>query len=169
MSLFTLSQILISIAIISDLISFQFKEKRHIVTCFIISCSLISLHFMCLGHWTAAALGILALGRFTASLYTTSRSVMFLFIGAALLIGAFTYDGYLTLISCSATVFGTFASFCNDDKPLRKLMAIGTTLWIIHNFMAGSPGAVILETIFLGSNLVGYFRYYIRPKQTATT
>ena len=43
-------------------------------------------------------------------------------------------------------------------------MLIGTSLWIVHNFLAGSPGAVLMEAIFISSNLVGYFRFYIRPK-----
>jgi hypothetical protein len=48
---------------------------------------------------------------------------------------------------------------------LRQLMFIGTCLWLIHNIIAGSPGAVIMEIIFLSSNMVGYFRYYIKPKK----
>ncbi len=36
-----------------------------------------------------------------------------------------------------------------------------------HPLHAGSPGAVLMEAIFIGSNLVGYFRYYIRPKKQA--
>jgi len=41
-------------------------------------------------------------------------------------------------------------------------MMIGTLVWIGHNALAGSPAAAVLETFFLGSNLVGYYRYYLR-------
>jgi len=37
-------------------------------------------------------------------------------------------------------------------------------IWIAHNYLAGSPGAVLMEAIFTVSNLAGYYRYYIRPK-----
>jgi len=167
MSLYTISQILIGFAIITDLASFQFKQKTHIVYCFLISCTLIAIHFMCLGHWTAAGLALLSLARFTACLYTTSTRVLIFFLVSVALIGLFTYDGYLTLLGCAATTFGTIASFCKDDKPLRQFMAVCAGFWIIHNYLAGSPGAVLLETIFLSSNLVGYFRYYIRPRRAA--
>jgi hypothetical protein len=42
-------------------------------------------------------------------------------------------------------------------------MLAGTCLWIIHNLLAGSPGAVILEIFFASSNIIGYYRFYIRP------
>lgn len=60
MSPFVLSQILVGIAVCSDVISFQFKEKAHIIGCLQVSSVMISLHFMCLGHWTAACLALVA-------------------------------------------------------------------------------------------------------------
>ncbi len=49
-----------------------------------------------------------------------------------------------------------------SDKRFRELMMLGIAIWIVHNILAGSPGAVVLETFFLGSNLVGYYRFYRR-------
>lgn len=166
MSLFVLSQILIGLAICSDLISFQFKKRSHIVTCLLISCTLISLHFFCLSHWTAACLGLVAATRFLTSIFSTSKRMMGVFICASIVISILTYDGLLSILGCSGALFGTVASFCKDDKQLRQLMFVGTILWLVHNILAGSPGAILMEIIFLGSNVVGYFRYYIRgPKQ----
>lgn len=163
MSPFVLSQILVGIAICSDVISFQFKERTHIVSCLLVSCVMISLHFMCLGHWTAACLALVAAVRFTTSLFTTSRILLAFFIAVAVIVSAFTYEGLLSVLGCAGAVFGTVASFSKSDKQLRQLMVICTSIWIIHNFLAGSPGAVLMEILFLSSNIVGYFRYYIRP------
>lgn len=164
MSNFVLSQILIGIAICTDTASFQFKERKKIVACLLVSCTLISAHFMLLGHWTAAFLGLVAAARFTTSIFSTSKRWMGLFIVATIVISIFTYEGLLTILGCTGGLFGTVASFCKEDKLLRQLMLIGTILWIVHNFLAGSPGAVLMEAIFISSNLVGYFRFYIRPK-----
>lgn len=163
MSLFALSQILIGIAICSDIISFQFKERVHIVRCLLISCILISLHFVCLEHWTAACLGLVAAGRLITSLFSTSKIFLGFFLGVTLVVSTLTYEGLLSVLGCTAAFFGTVASFSKEDKLLRQLMSICTSIWIIHNYLAGSPGAVLMEIFFLGSNLVGYFRYYIRP------
>lgn len=167
MSLFALSQILIGVAICSDIISFQFKERVHIVGCLLVSCVMISLHFMCLGHWTAACLGLVAAFRFSTSLFSTSKLFLALFCAITLLVTYVTYDGLLSILGCSGALFGTVASFCKSDKNLRRLMLICTSIWIVHNYLAGSPGAVLMEFFFISSNLVGYFRYYIRPAKQA--
>ena len=164
MSDFLLSQILIGLAICTDTISFQFKERKKIVACLLVSCTLISVHFMLLDHWTAAGLGLVGAVRFATSLFSTSKRLMGIFFAATIAVSIFTYSGLLSILGCAGGLFGTAASFCQEDKLLRQLMLIGTSLWIIHNFLAGSPGAVLMEAIFISSNLVGYFRFYIRPK-----
>jgi hypothetical protein len=165
MSPFILSQILVGIAIVFDILSFQFKERTKIVTCLLVSCTLISAHFMILGHWTAVCLGILAALRFATSLFSTSIKVMLLFVAATIILTALSYNGLLSLLAGCGGCFGTVASFCKDDKRLRQLMLVGTSLWIVHNYLAGSPGAVLMEAIFIASNLVGYVRYYILPRK----
>ncbi len=162
---FVLSQILIGIAICSDILSFQFKERKKIVACLIVSAIFISSHFMLLGHWTAAYLGLLAAARFTSSLFTTSKRIMWIFLFITFVISIFSFEGLLSVLGCTATIFTTVASFSKEDKLLRQLMLVGTMIWITHNYLAGSPGAVLMEALFISSNLVGYYRYYIRPKK----
>lgn len=162
---FVLSQILIGIAICFDMLSFQFKERKKIVACLIVSATFISGHFMLLGHWTAAFLGLLAAVRFATSVFTSSKRVMGGFILITFLILIFSFEGLLSVLGCTATVFTTVASFSKEDKRLRQLMLVGTMIWITHNYLAGSPAAVLMEALFISSNLVGYFRYYIRPKK----
>lgn len=58
----------------------------------------------------------------------------------------------------------TYASFQGKDFTLRLLMIVGTVCWIVHNLLAFSPLAVVMETVFLISNLVGLWRFYANPK-----
>lgn len=88
---------------------------------------------------------------------------MWIFLIVIFAITVFSFEGLLSVLGCVATFFTTIAAFRKDDKRLRQLMLIGTMIWIVHNYLAGSPGAVLMETIFIVSNLVGYFRYYIKP------
>jgi len=162
MSLFAISQILVVIAIGFDLLSFQFKERQRIIACLIVSCLLIAVHFALLGHWTAMGLGGLAAVRFIASYCTTSKKVMALFIAASLVIAATTFHGVLSVLSCLGSIFGTIGSFCKEDKQLRQVLLVATSLWLIHNVLAGTPTAVLMEALFIGSNLLGYYRYYYR-------
>jgi hypothetical protein len=167
MTSFVLSQILAGIAIIFDLLSFQFKERRKIVACLMISCLLISSHFVLLGYYTAAGLAIVAAVRFFSGLFSTSKRLMSVFILASIIISVVTYSGILSILSGMGSIFGTTGTFCKNDKRLRELILVGTVLWLIHNILAKSPTAVLMECLFIGSNLVGYYRFYIRPKKLA--
>ncbi len=166
---FVLSQILIGIAICVGILSFQFKERIHILACLVVSTVLISSHFLLLGQWTAALLGLLAVARYSSSMFTTSRGVMWIFLFIIFAISVLSFGGLLSVLSCVATGLTTIAAFSKDDTRLRQLMLIGTMIWIAHNNLDGSPGAVLMEVIFTVSNLVGYFRYYIKPKFKSLT
>jgi hypothetical protein len=159
---FIASQILVAIAICFDFLSFQFKERPKIIACLVVSCILISCHFALLGLSTATGLGLLATARFLTSLFTTSKKAMALFMGVTLAITFFSFNGILSILSCLGALFGTAATFCKDDKRLRQIILIGTSLWLIHNILAKSPTAVLMEALFITSNLVGYYRFYLK-------
>lgn len=165
LSNFALSQILIGFAICTDILSFQFKEREKIVACLVVSALFISCHYILLGHWTATYLGLLAVARFASSMFTTSKRVMWIFLTITFGILIFSFEGLLSVLGCTATIFTTVAAFSKKDKLLRELMLVGTIIWMTHNYFAGSPGAVLMEALFIVSNLAGYFRYYIKPKR----
>ena len=109
------------------------------------------------------------MSRVCTCLGTSSRVVMAGFVAAVLIVSVLTYEGLLSILGCSGAVVGTVASFSKTDKRLRQLMLVCRAIWIPHNYLAGSPGAVLMELICISSNLVGYFRYYIRPARQVLT
>ena len=159
-SSFFWSQVLILIAIIFDLASFQFKERRKIIGCFVIAAILISIHFILLKQWTAAGLMGVAIVRYFTSIFTTSKKMMVFFSASSITVTSFTYMGITSLISCVGTLIQTSAAFSNEDKKLRQLTMLGTSFWLLHNYLVGSPTAVLMEMLFLSSNLIGYYRFY---------
>ncbi|KAB0460061.1 YgjV family protein [Vibrio kanaloae] len=162
MSAFYLSQVLVAIAICFDLLSFQFKERKKIVTCLFFAGVLISSHFILLEQWTAASLMIIATIRYLTSVFSTSPKLKYFFCSMSLVATIFTYSGVVSVLSCLASVFQTLAAFNKDDRRLRELMIIGTSFWLIHNYLVGSPTAVVMEVLFICSNLVGYYRFYFK-------
>jgi hypothetical protein len=167
MSLFALSQILATIAIGFNLLSFQFRERRKIIACLTVACLFITVHFALLGHWTATGVGGLATVRFIVSYRASSKKVMTLFIAASLVVAALTFHGILSVLSCLGSIFGTIGSFCTDNKRLRQMFMAASGLWLLHNILAGTPVAVLTEILFLTGNLLGYYRYYLREKEKA--
>lgn len=162
MTPFFLSQILVAIAIGFDLMSFQFKDRQKIVTCLFFAGILISSHFLLLGQWTAASLMVIATIRYLVSVFSTSSKLKYLFCMASVISAALTYSGLVSVISCFASIFQTVAAFNKDDRRLREFMIVGTALWLTHNYLIGSPTAVVMEVLFISSNLIGYYRYYFK-------
>ena len=162
MSAFFISQILVTIAIGFDLMSFQFKERQKIVACLFCAGVLISSHFILLEQWTAASLMMIATIRYLTSIFSTSAKLKYFFCAASVLAAMFTYAGLVSVVSCLGSVFQTVAAFNKDDKRLRELMVVGTSFWLLHNYMVGSPTAVVMEVLFIASNVIGYYRHYYK-------
>ena len=129
MTPFFLSQVLVAIAIFFDLMSFQFKERKKIVTCLFCAGTLISSHFILLEQWTAASLMIIATVRYLVSVFSTSSKLKYLFCGASFISTFVTYSGLVSVISCLGSMFQTIAAFNENDRRLRELMIVGTAFW----------------------------------------
>ncbi len=162
MSAFVLSQLLVGVVFFFDLASFQFREKRRVLGCLVFSALFMGIHFYLVEAYTASVLGFIAAARFFTAMFTTSRWLLGLFLSLVFINAVLSYDGLVTVLATVGATITTTASFLASDKRFRELMAVGIAVWIVHNVLVGSPGAVALETFFLGSNLVGYYRFYVR-------
>ncbi|WP_240620045.1 YgjV family protein [Aeromonas jandaei] len=160
MSLFLWSQLVVSLALLLDLLSFQLRDRRRILACLALSCALNAGHFALLGQWSAACLLLLASVRFLVSIWLVRRILMWFFMGLACAAALATYQGVLSLIGLLASLLQTRAAFCPDDRQLRRWMLLGTLCWLVNNLLVGSPVAALMEGLFLVSNLVGYYRHY---------
>ena len=168
MNTFIISQILVGIAIGFDLLSFQLRKRTHIVLCLSIAGIFISTHFILLEKWTAGILMLIAVSRYITSYFTTSKMVMAFFVSASLISAYFTFQGLLSILSGLGSIFQTFGAFSINDRRLRQLMIVGTLFWLCHNFLAQSPVAVLMEVLFLSSNLIGYYRFYLSRRNKAS-
>lgn len=161
---FALSQVLIGFALFFNLASFQFRSKRYTLACLTVAVSLIAAHFFLLQVYTAAALAVIAALRFLSAIFWQSKWLMFLFLAMIATSAVLTWAGLLTVLVSVATTISTIGAFRGSDRAFRLVMMAAASIMVAHNILAQSPAAVALELVFLGSNLVGYYRYYIRRK-----
>ena len=75
-----------------------------------------------------------------------------------------TFKQPVNILAFLATTLITYANFRKDDRSLRLLMMVGTTVWIVHHALVGSPVAVLIEASFLTGNIGGYYRHYLRGR-----
>lgn len=164
MSLFMLSQLLVFLALISDVISFQCRNRRTILCWLVLSALLIAAHFAMLESTVPAILMLLAALRFLVSIFSQHRCWMLLFMGLAIVATLLAYASWLDGLSLIGSVLQTRAAFCRCDKSLRQMMLLGSCFWLLNNLFRGSPAAVLMELVFIGSNLVGYYRFYLKKQ-----
>ena len=165
MSLFAVAQLLVALAICLNILALQCRQRRTIILLLLVSCSLVAVHFLLLGYTTAAGLLLLSMARLAVGLWTVSKKMMGLFALAAIILTALTFTGWLSLLSCAAVLLSTIASFSEDDRRLRLAFMCAACLWVVDNGVVGSPGAMANDALFLVSNLIGYYRFHIRPKR----
>ena len=168
MNAFELSQLFVAIAFLFDLVSFQLKHRTFILLCFCGACSLLGAHYALLEQWTPFWMEVLALFRFAISIKFTSKKLKYVFHLLAGAIFFITFSGVVSLLTIIAALFQTEAAFHKRDKILRIYMMLGTLCMIATNAIIYSPAAIALECFFLSSNLLGYYRYYIKKQPDET-
>ena len=159
---FLISQVLAGIAIIADILSFQFKERKKIIIFFIIAASCIGLHYLLLERYVATILIGVGIIRFFVAYHSTWVYWKYIFIGIFCLTTLIFYKDAYDFLILIAMSFSTIASFRKDDHSLRLFMMAGTITTISYNTLIFSPVWVLLEWIFLMSNLVWYYRHYLK-------
>lgn len=167
-SAFIASQILIGIAFLTDFASFQFKDRKKIVLFLCVSSALISVHYFLLEKNTAGVLVAISMIRYLTSYFSTRKILMFGLIGFNILGFILTYSSLDSFIVIIAMIFFTVGAFQKEDKFLRLLTMVGTMLIISYDVIIFSPMAIFLESFFLVSNVLGYYRFHIREKSSDT-
>ncbi len=160
MDSFLLSQVLAAVAFLCGVISFQLKKRRNVLLWLCASALSNAAHFFVLGRAGAGTLyGVMGIRVFTAA-FTIDRRFMYLFM-ALILVGFYlSYERPLDILALFGAMLATYGNFQASDRKVRLYYMACAVTWMVHNFIAGSPVAVLMETTFLVSNLIGYRRIY---------
>ena len=162
MSNFIISQILMIFASFFDIIWMQFKIRKIIYAAFVISSTLISLHYYYLGEITASLVTLLSAFRFIICYFTTDKKFMYLFLILNFLIITLNFSEFYDIVLLFWISIFIVWNFQKQWKLMRKLMMIWTFLIIIYNSIIFTPMWIIIESIFLISNIIWYYRIYLK-------
>lgn len=165
MTPFAWSQLLAAVGAVFGIVSFQLRERRSVLLCLIALSCFNASHFLVLGRTTPAILLFLTVTQFITALISRHRAFVAIYLVAAAITIGLSYNGIPSWLAFGAFTCGTIGSFQHSDRVLRMCFCAGNLFWIVHNVLVGSPVAILIETAFLTSNLVGYWRLYGRPAQ----
>jgi hypothetical protein len=159
---FIVSQILMFVAMIFDFLSLQFKKRQYTFLCLVVSASLISTHYFLLDKIAAGVIVSISVLRFITCYFTTNKKYLYFFIALNTFSLFFTYKELSDLIIYIGLIIFIVGNFQEDNKLMRKLMMVGTSVIVLYNLIIFSPMGVIAEGSFLLSGFVGYYRYYMK-------
>ena len=162
---FIISQILVFGTILLDFFSFQFKEKKKIMLCLIVSSCLVATHYFLLDQLSSGVMVCFSVLRFITAYFSTNKKWALFFISLNTISLFFTYQAPLDLLFYVGLTIFIIGNFQKNDKSMRKLMMCGTSIAVLYNILIPSPMGALEEAIFLMSNFIGYWRFYIRKQK----
>lgn len=153
MSAFELSQLLMLVAILLDIVGLCQPGRRSLLGFVAIGCLCSALHFALLQQWTACGMASLTTIRFAVARSFPIKSLAAAFLILQTITCVFTFERPINLLAFTGSVCGTIASFHPDVGTLRKLLLVASSLWLIHNYLVWTPVGILAEAIFLGVNV----------------
>ncbi len=157
---FIISQILVGIAILTDFISFQFKDRKYVLLTLTFSSLLITLHYFLLWEVNAEIILSISFLSFLVSSFSHDKRWMYLFLILYLIPIVFNYSESRDLILFFAMYIILIWKFQSNDKIVRLSIMLGTSFVILYNVLIFTPMWVILEVLFFSSNAIGYIKHY---------
>lgn len=140
------------LAFVFGVACFAQTDDRRFKLFMALECLAYVLHFALLGHPTAVASNLVSLARSVAAMRARTPAVGLFFIGLSLALGAWLYQGWVSLLPILASCIGTTALFFLQGLRMRLLMLSGTMLWLINDLLVGSIGGTLLEATLLLTN-----------------
>ena len=165
------------LAMLINLLSFQQKKQKTIITFQFFGSVLFAVHFFMLGSPIGGILNVTAAIR--AAIYSNIEKTgadkpfwIYLFtiayIGAYILVftvfeKAPTAENLIIeVLPVISMVVTTVSFWMKDAKMLRALGLIGSPLWLIYNIINVSIGGISSEVLNIASILLAMFRYDIK-------
>ena len=165
-----IAQIIGILAVTTYLLSYQLKQRKHIIVVNATGSALYVLQYVLLGALEGAAIDVFAaLGAIIAhnkdkKFIAKHKVLVIVLLNLAFLAtGVVLYKNIFSLFPIAGAMLQTSALWLTCEKKIRLVSFLGTPFWLIYNFTCqayGSAFGSILCIISIGSAI---YRYDIRP------
>ena len=131
---------------------------------------MMSLHYFFLGATTGFALNLVCILRNFALFFKDKNKLIGIispafFAGVLLVVSAFAWEGYFSLLMISGLVINTLCVGYFDPQKIRYSLLLTCTIVIIYDIFASSILGIVFECVGITSAVIGIIRYN-RQKST---
>lgn len=162
-------QIIGIVGMIFGIVSYQMNKHKGIMLMKTLSESTFALQFLLLGSYTGLAMNVIGITRnmtFSRLVAKGKNVKPFVALFSVIMIaaGAFTWEGYISLLPILGKLCTTFAFAIKNPKFVRIFTIPSCLLWMIYDGTSSSFAGILTETFGLCSIAIAYFRYDFKKK-----
>ena len=168
-----LAQVLSILGLIAMVLSYQMKERKHLLWLQLVSNLFFAVSYFLLDAKTGAVLSLVNVARCVVFMnrdrkWGQSRIWLYVFLAAAVIGGALSWEGPRSLLIIAATVLLTLALYSENMAFMRKIFLICPLIYIVYNILSGSIGGIGNDVFCLVSAAIACWRFDIRGKKEQT-
>lgn len=155
------------VAMIVAISAYQTNTRKSILLLGMTASLLWSAHFFLLGAATGSALNLLSTVR--TGIYLRVRPsrrnmwIMWSFAGLLALATVLTWHGLISLLPFMGSMFGVLGDWQKRPKYIRRLNFGSSPSWLVYNVISGSYPGIAVEILKMSSNLIGQYRFDLKP------
>ena len=167
--MFIAGQIVGIFAVLTFVLSYQFKKRKSIIAVNATSSFLYVLQYVLLGALEGAAIDVLsAVSTVAAHQKQKMPKILVVLIviaidGAMVLSGVLLYKDVFSLFPVAGAILQSTAFWINDEKYIRLVSFCGGPFWLVYNITSHAYGAVAGSILSLVSISVAIVRYDVLP------
>ena len=163
------AQILGILAVITCLLSYQFKKRKNIIVVNVISRFLYIMQYILLGAFEGAALdftgavsSVIASHKEKSFINKHFKTIVVLINIILITIGIVLYENIFSIFAIIGIVLEITALWITKEKYIRILTLMSLPFWFSYNFANCAYGSAIGNVLMLCSIVIAIFRYDIR-------
>lgn len=151
----------------SSLISFQQKERKMVMLFQLTASALCCLALFLAGSVIGGALDLISFVRTTvfavlmnsSKKWTNSPVWLWLFIGALVVTGIFTWQNIWSILPILGSVLSTVALWMKKASHIRAISLFVGPCWMIYNLVEGTVAGALNELLAMTSIVIGMLRH----------
>ena len=160
------SQVLHIIKIIIQMVAVQFKDKKHILICFIIANVLSAAGYLLLGAYTGLiACSIAMIQTIIQYIYDNKnkevpKSIILIYIISSCIGGMYTYKTLIDILPIISLVMNSLSLLQKDSKHVRVYTLLKYLAWIPYDAYKLAIVSLIGRLMTISSAIIGMIRFH---------
>ena len=153
-------------AVFLCLLCYQFRNRKAIIACNVLSRVLYVLQYLLLFAFEGAAMDLSAIpaSMLAARKHTpfVSKHKVLLWLSgniAVILIGLLFWKNIISLLPIVGVLFEINALWMTKEKHIRLVSLASTPFWMSYNLLCGAYGSVIGNVLMIGSIMMAMYRH----------